>query len=76
MKVDETEKSIISEFRDIAKLDSFEDALSWLAGSNFYFREPTEAIDNAVDLLFGGTSDYFTTLIRLKAKTISGEDNG
>jgi len=42
--LDEIEKSVISDFQDMVKRDSFEDAITWLAGSFV-----DEAIDNAID---------------------------
>jgi len=63
--LDEIEKSVISKFQDMVKRDSFEDAITWLAGSFV-----DEAIDNAIDIIIGKTNDYFTDLIHLKAKEI------
>lgn len=63
--LDEIEESVISKFQDMVKSDSFEDAITWLAGSFV-----DEAIDNAIDIIIGKTNDYFTDLIHLKAKEI------
>ena len=63
--LDEIKESVISKFQDMVKSDSFEDAITWLAGSFV-----DEAIDNAIDIIIGKTNDYFTDLIHLKAKEI------
>jgi len=65
IELDEIEESVISKFQDMVKSDSFEDAITWLAGSFV-----DEAIDNAIDIITGKTNDYFTDLISLKAKEI------
>ena len=70
-EIDDLERvieSVIEDFEEMAKADSFEDAFAWLAGS-FY----AEAEDNAINLMIGNNNDYFNNLFETKAKEIIEE---
>ena len=60
-------ESVISDFQEMAKEDSFEDAFAWLAGS---FQD--EATDNAILKIINKSNknDYFDILFETKAKEI------
>lgn len=57
-KLDEVRKT----FEQIANSDDLDTACYWLSGA---FGQ--EAIQNAIDILMGRNSEYFQTLIRVKA---------